>query len=73
VLTSSVIRALITFTTLMMEASSTSERSVNFYQTTRSNIQEDGHLHTHHLENLKKQLIFSFFVLFMFLALTVVK
>jgi hypothetical protein len=29
---------------LMMEASSTSETSVNFYQTTRSNIPEDSHL-----------------------------
>jgi hypothetical protein len=30
--------------TLMMEAASTSETSVNFYQTTQHNIPEDGHL-----------------------------
>jgi hypothetical protein len=30
---------------LMMEAASTSETSVNFYQTTRRNIPEDSHLH----------------------------
>jgi hypothetical protein len=29
---------------LMMEAASTSETSVNFYQTTRLNIPEDSHL-----------------------------
>jgi hypothetical protein len=29
---------------LMMEAASTSETSVNFYQTTRRNIPEDSHL-----------------------------
>jgi hypothetical protein len=37
----------------MMEATSTSEMLVNFYQTTRRNNPEDSHLHTHHLENLK--------------------
>jgi hypothetical protein len=31
--------------TMMMEAVNTSETSVNFYQTTRRNIPEDGHLH----------------------------
>jgi hypothetical protein len=30
--------------TLMMEAASTSETSVNFYQITRRNIPEDSHL-----------------------------
>jgi hypothetical protein len=30
---------------LMMEAASTSETSVNFYQTTRHNNPEDSHLH----------------------------
>jgi hypothetical protein len=30
---------------LMMEAVSTSETSVNFYETTRLNISEDSHLH----------------------------
>jgi hypothetical protein len=29
---------------LMMEAISTSETSINFYETTRRNIPEDGHL-----------------------------
>jgi hypothetical protein len=37
---------------LMMEAASTSETSVNFYQTAQSNNPEDSHLHTHHHENL---------------------
>jgi hypothetical protein len=31
---------------LMMEAASTPETSVNFYQNTRFNIPEDSHLHT---------------------------
>jgi hypothetical protein len=30
---------------LLMEAASTSETSVNFYETTRRNIPEDSHLH----------------------------
>jgi hypothetical protein len=38
---------------LMMEAASTSETSVNFYQTTRRNNPEDSHLHNRHRENLK--------------------
>jgi hypothetical protein len=38
---------------LMMEAASTSEKSVNFYQPTRRNIPEDSHLHTRRRENLK--------------------
>jgi hypothetical protein len=37
----------------MMEAVSTSETSVNFYQTARRNIPEDSHLHTRRRENLK--------------------
>jgi hypothetical protein len=37
----------------MMEAASTSEMSVNFYQTTRRNNPEDSHLHTRRLEDLK--------------------
>jgi hypothetical protein len=37
----------------MMEATSTSETSVNFYQTTRRNNSEDSHLHTRRRENLK--------------------
>jgi hypothetical protein len=31
---------------LMMEAASTTETSVNFYQTTRSGIPEDSQLHS---------------------------
>jgi hypothetical protein len=38
---------------LMMEATSTSETSVNFYQTTRRYNPEDSHLHTRRRENLK--------------------
>jgi hypothetical protein len=37
----------------MMEAASTSETSVNFYQTTRHKNPEDSHLHTRRRENLK--------------------
>jgi hypothetical protein len=37
----------------MMEAVSTSETSVNFYQTTRRNIPENSHLHTPRRENLQ--------------------
>jgi hypothetical protein len=44
---------------LVMEAASTAEMLVNFYQTTRRNNPEDSHLHTRRLENLK-----SHFVLF---------
>jgi hypothetical protein len=45
----------------MMEAASTSETSVNFYQTTRRNIPEDSHLHNRHRENLKSHQDFSGF------------
>jgi hypothetical protein len=38
---------------LMMEAVSTSETSVNFYQTTWRNIPEDSHLYTRRREILK--------------------
>jgi hypothetical protein len=38
---------------LMMEAARTSEKLVNFYQTTRRYNPEDNHLHTHRRENLK--------------------
>jgi hypothetical protein len=38
---------------LMMEAASTSETSVNFYQTTRRYNPEDSDLHTRRRENLK--------------------
>jgi hypothetical protein len=46
VLTASIIRA-------MMEAESTCETSVNFYQTTRRYNPEDSHLHSRRRENLK--------------------
>jgi hypothetical protein len=35
----------------MMEAASTSEMLVNFYQTTRRYNPEDSHLHTHRLRS----------------------
>jgi hypothetical protein len=41
---------------LMMEAASTSEKSVNFYQTTRRNNPEDIHLHTRPRDNLKSHI-----------------
>jgi hypothetical protein len=46
--------------TLMMEATSTSETSVNFYQITQCNNPEDSHLHTHHHENLELELEFIY-------------
>jgi hypothetical protein len=48
VLAAFIIRAI---TTLMMEAASTSETSVTFYQTTRRN--NSGDLHSCHHDNLK--------------------
>jgi hypothetical protein len=41
---------------LTMEAESTSETSVNSYQTARRNNPEDSHLHTRRHENLKSQI-----------------
>jgi hypothetical protein len=41
---------------VMMEAASTSETSVNFYQTTRRNIPEDSHLHARRREKLKSHI-----------------
>jgi hypothetical protein len=38
---------------LMMEAARTSEKLVNFYETTRRYNPENSHLRTHHRENLK--------------------
>jgi hypothetical protein len=40
----------------MMEAASTSETSVNVYETTQLNIPEDSHLNPRHRENLKSHL-----------------
>jgi hypothetical protein len=48
-LAASIIRALAP----IMEAASTSETLVNFYQTTRGNKPEDIHLHIRRRENLK--------------------
>jgi hypothetical protein len=42
---------------LMLEALSTSETSVNFYEIARRNITEDCHLHTLRRENLKSHLV----------------
>jgi hypothetical protein len=44
------------FIALMMEAVSTPESSVNFYQTTRHNILQDSHLHMRCHENLESHL-----------------
>jgi hypothetical protein len=41
----------------MMEAASTSETSVNVYQTTRRKSPEDTYLHTRRRENLTSQLV----------------
>jgi hypothetical protein len=41
----------------MMEAASTSETSVNFYQNTRRYNSEDSHLRTHRRENFKSYLV----------------
>jgi hypothetical protein len=49
VLAASIIRVV----TLMMKAASTSEMSINFYQTASRNNPEDSHIHTSCCENLK--------------------
>jgi hypothetical protein len=41
----------------MMDEVSTSETSVNFYQTTQSYNPEDSHLHIRRRENLKSHLL----------------
>jgi hypothetical protein len=46
---------------LKMEAASTSETSINFYQTTQSNIQRNSQLHTRRRENPKPHLLLIFF------------
>jgi hypothetical protein len=48
----------------MMEAASTSERSVNFYQTTRRNNPEDSHLYTRRRENLKSKNVLLYYYSF---------
>jgi hypothetical protein len=42
---------------MMMEAASTSETSVDFYQSTRRNNPEDSHLRTLRRENLKSHIM----------------
>jgi hypothetical protein len=42
---------------LMMEATSISETSVNFFQTTRRYNPEDSHLHIRHRDNLKSEYV----------------
>jgi hypothetical protein len=44
-------------TALKMEAASTTETSVNFYQTTQRKNSEDSYLHTGHHEDLKSHII----------------
>jgi hypothetical protein len=51
--------SLIIFIALKKEAVSTSETSVNFYQTMWRNIPEDIYLYTCHRDNLKFQMSFS--------------
>jgi hypothetical protein len=47
---------------LIKAAASTSETSVNFYQTIRRNIPEDSYLHTRRRENLKPYQIYVWFI-----------
>jgi hypothetical protein len=58
VLTASIIRAITH--RLMMEAVSTTETSVNFYQTSRRDIPE-SHLHTCRRKNLKSHIHLKYF------------
>jgi hypothetical protein len=41
---------------LMVEVASTSETSVEFYESTRSNIPEDSHFHTRRRKNMKSRI-----------------
>jgi hypothetical protein len=50
-----------TLIALLLEAASTSETSVNFYETTRRYIPEDSHIPTRRHENLKFHLLFQYF------------
>jgi hypothetical protein len=45
-----------------MEAASTSETLVNFYQTTRRYNPEDSHLHARHRENLKSHQVLRYYL-----------
>jgi hypothetical protein len=57
--TDSIIRAIVTLVTFMMEAVNISETSVKLYQTTHRNISEDSRLHIHRCESLKALLFFA--------------
>jgi hypothetical protein len=56
---------------LMMEAGSTSETSVIFYETARRDIPQDSHLHTRCRENMKSPTHVSFVTQLMFCHLSV--
>jgi hypothetical protein len=47
---------------LTMEAASTSETTVNLYQTTQHNIPQDSNLHTHRREDLKSRKVYRDFL-----------
>jgi hypothetical protein len=51
--------SIITLTALKMDAASTSETSVIFYQSTRRNNPEHNHLHISRLESMKPAIIIS--------------
>jgi hypothetical protein len=61
----SITRAMMMAIALMMEATSISETSVNFYQNTWHNNPENSHLHTRRRENLKSHKDFFEIVLFL--------
>jgi hypothetical protein len=49
----------------LMEAASTFETSVYFYQTTQCNIPEDNHLHIRRRESLKSHPLHNFNYMYM--------
>jgi hypothetical protein len=49
---------------MVIEAASTSEKLVNFYQTTQRNNPEDSHLHTRRRKNLKSHHLLNVSVIF---------
>jgi hypothetical protein len=49
---------------LMMEAVSTSETLVNFYQTTRRYIPEDSHFYSRRREQLKSYMVFIIYEMY---------
>jgi hypothetical protein len=60
-LSSSCLHSFNTIFKTMPEAASTSEMSINFYQTAWCNIPEDSHLHTRHHESLKSHILDSLY------------